>query len=145
MLRSIVTLVGIFLLSWLGVGCGLVYLWNIVRFQRPFSRTLVQEGVYDQTTHRRCLRTAWIGGLTTLLASAGLTAFLDLRAGLMGLVMTVLGILVGLFRSRHMLLQPVNNVCRYLRTHLVYMDRKKAAAFLKREYGLDLYRLAQRE
>lgn len=142
MLGEIFGFIAVFLVCWLGVGSGLVYVIHIFQFQIPFSRIMVHEGVYDAKTHRNVLTTKWVGGAVTLGGSSALAIWLGLRAGTMGAVMAGLGILVGFIRGRHLLVNQRGNVVRFVRTHLICMDRKKLAAFLKREYDLDLNQLA---
>lgn len=141
MLGDILGFIAVFLVSWVGVGSGLVYLIHIFRFQIPFSRAMVREGVYDAATHRNVLTTKWVGAAVTLGLGGALAVWLGLRAGTMGAVMGGLGVLVGFIRGRHVLFNRRGNALRFARTHMVCMDRKKVTAYLKREYDLDLDQL----
>lgn len=144
MLADFLALAALLALGWLGLGSSLVYVVNIFRFHLPFSRTLVAAGVYDTTIHKRVLSSKWIGALVTLLLSVTAATLIVLTARHMGLLLFValaLGTGIGFFRSRHILSNQMGNICRFVRTHIVCMNRKKAAAFLKQTYDLELEKL----
>ena len=138
MINDMAGFVLIFLLGWLGVGSSLLYIYNLLRFQMPFSAKMVEATIYDKATHKSILTTAWVGTASILVVSVCGVYFLHGTSIIMTLVMTGLGGFVALLRGRHFLGWNINNIRRFVRSHIICMDRDKTQQYLQDNYNIAL-------
>jgi len=136
MIDDIMGFLAAFLVAWLGLAGGFSYGYNFVKTQIPLSMDLVKEGIYGADIHKKVLTTGILGTLFLVGVSATVVFWTASLNGAMGWLMACLGCSVGLFKSRHMVGNTQGNVARFVKTHLVYMDKEKAAIYFKEKYGL---------
>ena len=141
MLQDIISFVVVALISWMGIGSSILYGVNLVRFETPFSQEMVQRQIYDEKTHRSIMRTSWTGCLITFAISVAAVGVFVRQNLLMGLVMTAAGIVVAVIRGRHILGRSNENIRRFVKSHLICMDKDRISQYLLEEFGWTLEQL----
>lgn len=141
MLQDMISFIVVALISWMGLGTGILYGVNLVRFEKPFSQEMVEHQVYDEKTHRSIMRTSWTGCIITVAVSAAAVAVFIRQNVVMGLVMTAAGILAAVIRGRHILGRSNENIRRFIRSHLVCMEKDHISQYIKEKFGWTLEQL----
>ena len=128
-------LIVVALISWFGIGSSILYGRNLVAFEKPFSLELVKHGVYDEKVHRSIMRTSWIGCGILFLASCIIVGlFVRQNVGI-GLVMTAVGIFLAFFQKKRQGSSRNDDVRRYIKSHLISMDKEAITRYLQEKYG----------
>lgn len=141
MLQDIIGFVVVALTSWMGIGSSILYGINLVIFETPFSREMVEHEIYDEKTHRSILRTSWIGCSVTMAVSLVIVGLFLRQNLVMGLIMTGVGIFLAFLRGRHILGRSNDNIKRFLKCHLICMDAQKLEPYIKEKFGWCLEQL----
>lgn len=126
------------IISWFGIGASLVYALNLIKFEVPLAKELRACGAYDDKTFRKTVNTSWIGCAIMFLAGCALVALFIRKNVPMGLVMTAVGIFLAFFTSSRSGGRDREAVRRYLKAHMVTMDKEALSVYVKETYGWEL-------
>ena len=112
------------------------YIINMWRFNVPFSKQLVANGVYDEDMHRRLITGRWISIILVTAITVAIAVLLTMLTMPVGVFAAVLSLAAGIFRFRHGYGIKEINIRRFARTHEAVLDKEKFKKFVKQKYNI---------
>ncbi len=134
------------LIVYFGLANAIIHLVSYFCFYRPFSKKLLQYGVFEDPAYANTVRGRLVGTLIVLLLTLAATVFAALR--LMepshGVVVPaiIVSLLFGLLLYGKKLRYELWNVQQFVKQYRNCLDKEKFSRFLRREYDISLEKLS---
>ena len=107
-------------------------------FYIPFSKKMVQNGVYSQDDHKHLITGRWVPLIAIFVLSTGLAAWLSFNSMPIGPIAAVLCFAAGLLSYHRVLRDKKLTMQKFVIQYRDFMNKEKFQEALKKDYGLTL-------